>query len=352
MKVGIMGFARSGKTTVFNALTGAQAAVGAFGSRDANMAVLKVPDERVDHLETIHKPKKKTYAEFEFVDVPPNESTADEKALDNTALNHLRTVDALVHVVRCFEKEEVVHPLGGVDAVRDCKAMEEEFQLTDLIVIEKRIARLEKEKKTEMEYDVLVKCRDCVEGGRAIRGMDLTGQEWQAIAGYGFLSQKQVMLLGNFGEEAMGDSDPSGLSAYAAEHDTTLVALCGAMELEVGELPEEDRQAFREDLGMGDESRVAFLKSAYEKLGLISFLTAADPEVRAWTIRRGTKAVDAAGVIHSDIKRGFIRAETVAYDDFVAAGSMAKAKEAGRVRLEGKDYEVQDGDIILFRFNV
>ncbi len=199
---------------------------------------------------------------------------------------------------------------------------------------------------------MLVKCRDCVEGGGAIRGMELTAQEWQAIAGYGFLSQKQVMLLGNFGEDAIGDSDPSGLSAYAEEHDTTLVALCGAMELEVGELPEEERQAFREDLGLGDESRVAFLKSAYEKLGLISFLTAAEPEVRAWTIRRGTKAVDAAGVIHSDIKRGFIRAETVAYDDFVAAGSMAKTKEACRVRIEGKDYVFQNGDIAHFRFNV
>ena len=352
MKVGILGYARAGKTTIFNALTEANAPVGAFGSRDANLAVLKVPDSRVVQLAEMYSPKKITYAEFQFVDLAPNESAGDEKALDGAALAELKNVEALVHVVRCFDNPEVMHPLGSVDAVRDCRAMDDELLLSDMEIIEKRVARLEKENKKEAEYQVLQRCMAGIEAGTPIRAMELSEQEAREIAGYGFLSQKPIMLVGNYGEESIGEDDPTGLETYAAENGLTLVALCGAIEMEIAELSEEDAEAFRADLGLGEQSRTRFLQSAYDMLGLMSFLTAGEPEVRAWTIRKGTKAVDAAGVIHSDIQRGFIRAEIAPYDGLVAAGSMPKLKEQGSVRLEGKEYIMQDGDVVLFRFNV
>ncbi len=352
MHVGIIGFARSGKTTLFNAITGASAAVGAFGNRDANVAVVKVPDARVDRLEELYKPKKKTYAEFRFVDVAPNESSANEKALADAALNELKNADALVHVVRCFRNPDVMHPLGKVDPVRDCRALEEELLLTDLAVVEKRLQRMEKEKKKGPELEVLTRLLEAGSEGTSFRLLDLSAQDLQPITGFGFLSLKPLMLLGNYGEASIGKPDPSGLSAYAAENKLALVELCGAMEMEVNQLPQAERAAFRDDLGLGEESRTRFLTTAYDMLGLMSFLTAGEPEVRAWTIRKNTKAVEAAGVIHSDIQRGFIRAETVRFDDLIAAGTIAKAKEKGHVRLEGKEYVMQDGDVVLFRFNV
>lgn len=351
MKVGIVGYARSGKTTLFNALTGAKAAVGAFGSRDANVAVIKVPDERVDRLAEIHRPKKVTYAEVEFVDVAPGESASD-KALDSAALTALKNADALVHVVRAFENEAVLHPLGDVDPARDARTLEEELQITDLIIIEKRLERLEKENKRDAEHKLLTRCKEHIEAGAPLRTLDLNPQEEKDLMGFTFLSRKPLLLLANYGEEGIGRPDPGRLRDYAAEHNETLIELCGAMEMEVVQLPPEERQAFRDELGLGEESRTRFLQAAYDKLGLMSFLTAGEPEVRAWTIRKGTRAVDAAGVIHSDIQRGFIRAEVVGYDDFMRAGSNAKAKELGLLRLEGKEYIMQDGDIVLFRFNV
>lgn len=352
MKAGIIGFARSGKTTVFNALTGAHAEVGAFGSRDANIAVLKVPDTRVDVLAGIYRPRKVTYAEFQFVDVAPSEASAQDKALNETALHLLRNVDALVHVVRAFANENVVHPHGGVDPVRDCRDMELELQFHDLVVVEKRLDRLEKEQRRDSHYQMLCRIRDHLESGRALRTMEWSSQEEKDLSGYGFLSRKPLILLGNYGEESIGIEDPASLRRFASEADLKLIELCGSMELEVGRLPENERAAFREELGLGEESQTLFLHAAYDMLGLMSFLTVGDVDVHAWTIPKGTRAWDAAGVVHSDMQRGFIRAEVVSYEDFIAAGSMAKAKEAGLVRLEGKDYPVRDGDIILFRFNV
>lgn len=352
MNVGIIGFARSGKTTIFNAVSGARAAVGAFGSRDANIAVIKVPDPRIDALSAMFKPKKTTYAEFQLLDVAPNESGGEQKVLDNAALTILKNADALVHVVRAFTNEDVMHPSGSVNPVRDCKGLEEELQITDLIVIEKRLERMEKEHKKDLHYELLKRCQEHIESGRPLRTLEVNAAEATDLSGYTFLSQKPLMLVGNYGEEKIGADDPAGLAAYAAENHFTLIDLCGEMELEVAELPVEERQAFRDDLGLGEESRTVFLQAAYDMLGLISFITAGEPEVRAWTIRKGTAAVDAAGVIHSDLKRGFIRAEIVHYDDFMAAGSMVKAKEHGHVHVEGKDYVVKDGDMLLVRFNV
>ncbi|MDX9971475.1 MAG: redox-regulated ATPase YchF [FCB group bacterium] len=352
MKVGIIGFARSGKTTIFNSLTGSKAAVGAFGAREANVAVIKVPDERVDKLSEFFNPKKKTYAEVEFLDIAPGEGSSD-KALDSAALATLKNVDALVHVVRAFDNENVMHPLDRVDPVGDVKALDEELLLTDLIVIEKRIERLIKEHhKDNAEHKVLERCREHLENGAPLRTLELNPQDEKEILGFGFLSRKPMLLLSNYGEESIGKPDPGGLEAHAKEHGLILIAFCGTMEMEVTQLPPEERAAFREELGLGEESRTQFLQAAYDMLGLMSFLTAGEPEVRAWTIRKGTKAVDSAGVIHSDIQRGFIRAEITSYDDFLKHGSMVKAKEHGAMRLEGKEYIMQDGDIVLFRFNV
>ena len=352
MQVGLIGFARSGKTTVFNALTGSQATVGAFGSRDANLAVLKVPDVRLDRLAVVYSPHKVTHAEFSFIDVAPSASSTDNKALDDAALNLLKNVDALVHVIRAFADEAVLHPAGSVDPVRDCAALETELQLSDLIIIEKRLERMAKEHRTGHEHELLERCRDHIESGAPLRTLDLTEQDVKELAGFGFLSQKPLLLLGNYGEEAIGQPDPSGLETYAQERGQSLISFCGAMETELAQLPEEERRTFRAELGLGEESRRMFIRAAYAMLGLVSFFTVTGPEVRAWTVGRNTKAVDAASVVHTDMARGFIRAEVVAYEDFIAAGSMAKAKDQGVVRLEGKDYLVQDGDIILFRFNV
>ncbi|MCC6798010.1 MAG: redox-regulated ATPase YchF [Candidatus Hydrogenedentes bacterium] len=352
MKVGIIGFARSGKTTIFNALTGAHAAVGTFGARESNVAVLKVPDARVDKLAEFHKPKKITYAEFQFIDIAPNEAAGEEKALDTAALNALKQVEALVHVVRAFKNEDVMHPSGSVNAARDAKSMEEELQLGDLIIIERRLERMEKEHKKGAEMAPLVRCKEHLESGKPLRTLDLSKQEQHDLMGFGFMSLKPVMLLGNYGEESIGNDDASGLRAFAKANGLTLIEFCGALEVEISQLSPEDRPAYRADLGLGEESRVQFLQTAYDMLGLMSFLTAGEPEVRAWTIHKNTKAVDAAAVIHSDIARGFIRAEIVGYEHFIAAGTMVKAKEAGHVRLEGKEYIMQDGDIVLFRFNV
>jgi ribosome-binding ATPase YchF (GTP1/OBG family) len=245
-----------------------------------------------------------------------------------------------------------MHPLKRVDAARDVQSLEEEFQLSDLVIIEKRIDRLEKENNKGNEHHLLCRCRDHIESEKSLRSLEFSEQELTMVQGFTFLSQKPLMLLGNYGEAGIGNEDPSGLAAYTKEKGFALIELCGEMEMEVSELAEEDQAEFREELGLGEESRTMFIQHAYDMLGLMSFLTAGEPEVRAWTIRKETKAVDAAGAIHSDIKRGFIRAEIVHYDDFIAAGSMQHAKEAGTVRLEGKEYVMQDGDIVLFRFNV
>jgi len=352
MEVGIIGFARSGKTTIFNALTGAHAQVGTFGSRDANVAVLRVPDERVEKLAAIFKPKKTVHAEFRFVDAAPNEADGERKALDPDALGVLRQADALVHVVRAFEDQDVMHPHGTVDPARDCRDLEEELRLADLIVIEKRLERLEKEHNLGAEHQVLVRAREHIESGAPLRTMELTGQEAKELSGFCFLSQKPLLLVGNYGEKTIGDEDPAHLSACAIEQGLPVVALCGEMEMEIVQLAEEERQTFRDEWGLGEGSRMEFVHAAHDLLGLIIFFTCGDAEVHARTIPDGTKAVEAAACVHSDMARGFIRAEVVGCGDLVAAGSMAKAKEGGHVHLEGKEYLVQDGDVILFRFNV
>lgn len=350
MKVGIAGFPRSGKTTIFNALTGQHADVGGFTEPGkVHLGTIKVPDARIDRLSEIFKPRKTTYAEMVFVDFPAAGDTAGSHALDTATLTQMRETDALVQVVRGFTDE-----ISG-DAPnpgRDLANFKSELLLSDLVLIEKRLERLKKEKGKEQEHALLERCKTFLDAERPLRQMDFSGEEASAIAGFGFLSRRPLMVVLNVGEADVTGDMPAAVAEFLAAEQLEGLLLSGKIEMEIAALDPDDRQAFLDDLGLKATARERFIRAAYELLDQISFLTSGEDEVRAWTIKRGTTAVKAAGKIHSDIERGFIRAEVVHYDDFVQYGSDAKCREHGKLRLEGKDYVVRDGDIIHFRFNV
>ena len=350
MKVGIAGFPRSGKTTIFNALTGQHADVGGFSEPGkVHLGTIKVPDVRIDKLSEIFKPRKTTYAEMVFVDFPAAAEAAGSHALDTATLTQMRESDALVHVVRAFPD-----PISGdaPNAVRDLENFKSELLLSDLVLIEKRLERLKKEKGKEQERALLDRCKEFLDGERPLRQLDLSTEEAASIAGFGFLSRRPVMVVLNVGEDDVAKDMPSAVADFLSMENLEGLVLSGKIEMEIAALEADDRQAFLEDLGLKATARERFIRAAYELLDQISFLTSGEDEVRAWTIRRGTHAVKAAGKIHIDIERGFIRAEVVHYDDFIQYGSDAKCREHGKLRLEGKEYVVKDGDIIHFRFNV
>ena len=350
MRVGIAGFPRSGKTTIFNALTGQHADVGGFSEPGkVHLGTIKVPDPRIERLSAIFHPRKTTFAEIVFVDFPPASDAAGGSALESATVTQMRESDALVQVVRGFSD-----PLSGdaPDAARDVTNFKSELVLADLVLVEKRLERLRKEKGREHERALLEHCKDTLDAERPLRHLELSAEESALIAGFGFLSRRPLMVVLNVGEADVRAPLPASLAAaLAAEHVEGLV-LSGKIEMEIASLEPQDRRVFLEDLGLDAPAAERFIRAAYELLDQISFLTSGEDEVRAWTIKRGTTAVKAAGKIHSDIERGFIRAEVVHYDDFVHYGSDAKCREAGKLRLEGKDYVVKDGDIIHFRFNV
>jgi GTP-binding protein YchF len=354
MKVGIAGFPRSGKTTVFNALTGQHAAVGGFTEPGkVHLGVIKVPDPRVDCLSALFHPRKTTFAEIVFADFPaPHTGAADGQggsALDTVTLTQMRETDALVQVVRGFTDAVT----GAVpEPVRDLTNFKSELLLADLVLIEKRLERLKKEKGKETERALLERCKQALDEESPLRKLLLTTEEVGAIAGFGFLSRRPLMVVLNVSESQVHAPIPAAVEAWVRAEVVEGLLLSGKIEMEIAGLEPEDRQAFLDDLGLPAPARDRFVTTAYRLLDQISFLTTGEDEVRAWTIRRGTTAVQAAGKIHSDIERGFIRAEVVHYDDFVRHGSEAKCREAGKFRLEGKEYVVQDGDIIHFRFNV
>lgn len=350
MKVGIVGFAGSGKTTVFNTLTGLKAEVGGYGGKDkANIGIIKVPDARIEELAKIYKPKKKVFAEMNFVDVAGPQGEAAKSGLDTKLVAEMREADALVHVVRGFENPLIEQP---ADLLRDIKNFDTELILADLIPLENRLARMKKEKTNPREKEVIEQCKAALDEEKPLRSLDFSAEEWQMLAGFRFLSQKPVMLLINLAEDQIGQAIPLEVEQYAKDNGYKLITMCGRAEMDIAELPIEEQGDFLKDLGISEPARDRFIRSAYELLDLISFLTSGEDECRAWTIKRGTNAQRAAGKIHSDIERGFIRAEVVAYLDFIALGSEAKCRETGKLRLEGKEYIVQDGDIINFRFNV
>ncbi len=352
MKVGIVGFAGAGKTTVFNALTGLAAEVGGYGGKDRpNLGNIKVPDARVDKLGDIYRTRKRTYAEVAFVDVAGPSEGARAGGLDTGLVTAMRDVDALAHVVRAFPD-----PLGmrPTDPAADIAAFDTELILSDLVQVENRLERLKKDQKaTVRERELFARCKAALETEQPLRALAFDDEERHLMTGFRFLSLKPQMILLNVAEADLTAGVPPAVHEAAQKRAIpTVTTMCGQVEMDIAQLAPEEQGDFLRDLGLAAPARDRFIVAAYGLLNLISFLTAGEDECRAWPIQRGTKAQRAAGKIHSDIERGFIRAEVIAYTDFITYGSEAKCKEAGKLRLEGKDYVVQDGDIIHFRFNV
>jgi GTP-binding protein YchF len=358
LKVGIVGLPGSGKTTLFNALTRASADTGGYGDK-INRGRVLVPDERLDWLAEHYSPKKKTPAQVDLVDVPGLSPGSMEKGAAGLIAD-LRAVDALLEVVRVFDDPSVAHPDGSVDPVRDADNLETELMLADLAVVEKRLIRVESDlkkgvdkKNLEPEKDVLLRVKAGLEEGRAARTLGLTDQDEERIKGFALLTLKPKIVFGNVSEDeaAGGDSDAT-LRALAQEQGVPYVAASARIEAEIAQMEPEDATEFLAELGITESSRDRVVRAAFDALTLITFLTFGEDECRAWTVARDATAVVAAGKIHSDISRGFIRAEIVAFDTFRSTGSWTAAKEAGQHRLEGKEYLMKDGDCVIYRFNV
>jgi ribosome-binding ATPase len=358
MKVGIIGLSSVGKSALFQLLTGAPAPPPS-GRPEARLGIARVPDPRVDALATLFHPKKTTHATVEYVDVPGVAKGEGSALVDLPAL---RGVDALVHVVRAFESDLVPHPEGSVDPLRDAKILDLELILADLSAVERRLERLDanikKANKAEdvAERAVFLKLKETLESERPLREADFSEEERRRLRNYSFLSEKPILLAVNLGEDQIRDAaahlTSSGLEDFGGRPRTAVVAVSAPIEAEMASLEAEDAKAFRADLGLQEPGLDRVIRTSYALLGLVSFLTAGEDECRAWTIREGTRAPLAAGAIHSDIERGFIRAEVVGFEALMKAGSLAACREAGLLRLEGKEYVVRDGDVINFRFNV
>jgi ribosome-binding ATPase len=365
MKLGIIGLARSGKTTVFNAVTRGSAQVGAYSAAtQPNVGVVNVPDERVDRLAQLYKPKKVTYATIEYVDFPAaGENFGKGQGPAGKFINDLGRMDALIHVVRAFEDETVPHPDVSIDPHRDIATMDLELAFADLAVIEKRMGRLDTEIRSMKagERDVPQRLKDLLgrikaelESEVPIRAQSIADEEWKLLEGTQFLTAPPLLLVINIGEADLGRR--AELEAeYAARYrgpGCDVAVFCGKFEMDLNELSEEDAVEFRASAGVTESGMAGAIRMSYALLGLISFLTAGPDECRAWTVERGSSAPVAAGKIHSDLQRGFIRAEVIRFEDLIAAGSEAEAKKRGLLRTEGKQYVVQDGDILNILFNV
>jgi GTP-binding protein YchF len=335
MKIGLVGFPGSGKTTVFNALTGLAAGTGFHSARGkTNLGTVKVPDERVVALANLFHPKKTTFAEITFSDVA---GSGAGKSLDDQTLAAMREVDALCQVVRGFPDAAGTPP----SPLAEARNLEDEMNLADLIIVEKRLERLQREKSKSAEVPLMETLKSALESGTPLRRVELTPDQWAMLAGFRFLTAKPLLLVLNVPESEAASTPPPGF-----------VLLAGQVEMDIAQMPAEEQSEFVASLGLEEPAIGRFIHAAYELLDLISFLTAGEDECRAWPIRRGLTAPKAAAKIHSDIERGFIRAEVVRWDDLVHYGSEAKCREAGKLRSEGKEYVVQDGDVINFRFNV
>ncbi|MHB8708706.1 MAG: redox-regulated ATPase YchF [Desulfuromonadales bacterium] len=361
-KCGIVGLPNVGKSTIFNAITsaGAEAANYPFCTIEPNVGVVAVPDPRLDMLAAIVKPQKVISTTMEFVDIAGLVKGASRgEGLGNQFLGHIRQVEAIAHIVRCFEDENVVHVDGSVDPLRDVEVIQTELNLADLDTVEKRLNRSEKaaksgDKKLQEEVEVLAVVRECLNQGRPARAADLTAGQRATLRELCLITAKPVLYVANVAEDDLDGSHPSiaRLQAHAAAEGAEFVIICGKIEAEIAELPNEEKGAFLQELGFHESGLDRMIHAGYHLLGLITYCTAGVKEVRAWTIPAGYRAPQAAGVIHTDFEKGFIRAEVIAFDDFVAARGEAGAKEKGLLRLEGKDYVVKDGDVMHFRFNV